>query len=85
MPLVAEHRYCNRPRRSGSWLLTTFINYLKICRISFQGTMVPGLLYFFCAVAGFVSMALLIAVPETKDKDLRDLIVTVPIEEETRT
>ena len=47
--------------------------------------MVPGLLYFFCAVAGFVSMALLIAVPETKDKDLRDLIVTVPIEEETRT
>ena len=42
--------------------------------------MVPGLLYFFCAVAGFLSMALLIPLPETKDADLKDLIVTGPRE-----
>ena len=43
--------------------------------------MVPGLLYFFCAVAGFLSMAFLIPVPETKDADLEDLIVNAPREE----
>ena len=45
--------------------------------------MIPGLLYFVCAAACFVSIVLLIPIPETRGRDLRDLIenTTNPIPE----
>ena len=46
-----------------------------------QGTMVPGLLYFVCAIAGFLSMAFLIPVPETNKADLKDLIIDIQVKE----
>ena len=43
--------------------------------------MVPGLLYFVCAIAGFLSMAFLIPVPETNKADLKDLIIDIQVKE----
>ena len=36
--------------------------------------MVPGLMYFACAAAGFLSIVLVIPLPETKDAVLEDVI-----------
>ena len=36
--------------------------------------MVPGLMYFACAIAGFLSVVLVIPLPETKDAVLEDVI-----------
>ena len=45
--------------------------------------MVPGLMYFACAGAGFISVILLLPLPETKDAVLEDTIVThTPVEDE---
>ena len=43
--------------------------------------MVPGLLYFVCAIAGFLSMAFLIPVPETNKADLKDLIIDIQVKQ----
>lgn len=39
-------------------------------------SLVPGLMYFVCAGAGFLSVIMLLPLPETKDSVLEDTIVT---------
>ena len=46
----------------------------QITILTFQDSVVPGLMYFACAIAGFLSVVLVILLPETKDAVLEDVI-----------
>ena len=70
----------------GFFFLVFSTNVSLNFTIYFQGTMVPGLLYFICAVAGVLTMVMLIFVPETNNKDLQDLLVDAPsVDSDTET
>ena len=56
--------------------------YKKKYIFMFKDSLVPGLMYFVCAGAGFLSVILLLPLPETKDSVLEDTIATntVPVD-----